>query len=199
MAYRILVVKAEQEFVLAFNTLLAGYGKNLDISYAVGRKEAMIELKTGVFDRIITAVKIPRISDGYIFLSHIVKTLSSPKIIVIVDEKSDEVERSIHNLGIKKLFSASNVRGVLQTILEDAGLKTTGQPIQTQPAELGQLTIDKIKNSLSWVMGPVGNMIYNDATAQISNKSDLNILVGLIVREIGDEKKAAMFRDHLAL
>lgn len=197
MAYKILVVKAEPEFVSTFNMLLAGYGKDLDISHAVGRKEAMVELQTGVFDRIITAVKIPRISDGYIFLSHIVKTLSSPRIIVVVDEKSDEVERSIHKLGIKQLFPATNVKGVLQAILEDAGLKSVERPHQAQPFDLGLLTIERIKNSLNWVMGPVGKMIFDDVAKEAGNQNDLNTLVNLIVRDIGDEKKAAMFRDHL--
>ncbi|MBU1566916.1 MAG: hypothetical protein KJ630_14990 [Proteobacteria bacterium] len=199
MAYKILVVKAEQEFVSTLNTLITSYNNDLSFSFVAGRKEAMLELQKGMYDRIVTALKIPRISDGYLFLSYIVKTLTCPQIIVVVDEKNDEVMRSINVLGIKKLFSASNVKGVLQAILEDSGLIDVQTKSELKDLDVAHLSVDRIKNSLNWVMGPVGNMIYCDAAASLKNQNDLSTLINLISGEIGEEKKIALFRDHLRM
>ena len=199
MAYKILVVKAEQDFVSTLNALITGYSKDLDISFVAGRKEAMLELKNGVFDRIVTALKIPRISDGYLFLSHVVKTFTHQRVIVVVDEINDEVMRSINVLGVKQLFSASNAKGILQTILEDSGLIVVEKKSSTKDLDVGQVSLDKIKIALNWVMGPVGNMIYSDAVASAGNQNDLSRIIDLIAGEIGEEKKIALFRDHLQL
>lgn len=197
MAYRILVVKAEQEFVATLKSLIIGYKNDFDISFVAGRKEAMTELNAGVFDRIVTPLNIPRISDGYLFLTHIVKTLTSKKVIVLVDGKSNEVERSINTLGIKHLFSASNVKGVFQALLEDAGLKTVQNAGESEPFDVGRLTVDMIKTSLNLVMGPVGNMIFIEAATKVANPNDIKSLINTIVNEIGDKKKIALFRTHL--
>ncbi len=197
MAYKILVVKAEQDFVSTLNALITGYSKDLDISFVAGRKEAMLELKGGVFDRIVTALKIPRISDGYLFLSHVVKTFTHQRVIVVVDEINDEVMRSIHVLGVKQLFSASNAKGVLQAILEDSGLIAVERKSGTEDMDVGQVTLDKIKIALNWVMGPVGNMIFSDVVATVGNQNDFSRIINLISGEIGEEKKIALFREHL--
>lgn len=199
MAYKILVVKAEQEFVSTLNGLITSYSKDLEISFVAGRKEAMLELQKGMFDRIVTALKIPRISDGYLFLSYIVKTLTNQKVMVVVDEKNDEVLRSINILGVKQLFSASNVKGVLQAILEDSGLIDVQRKSDTKALDISQLNLDRIKIAVNRVMGPVGNMIYSDATASLGNQNDLSMLIDLISREIGEEKKVALFHDHLKM
>lgn len=197
MAYKVLVVKAEQDFASALNTLVTGYGKNFALSFVAGRKEAMTQLQSGMFDRIVTGLKIPRISDGYLFLSHIAKTFAHQKITVVVDERSDEVLRSINVLGIKQIFSASNVQEVLQSIIEDSGLVSVQKNSEAQKRDVGSLDVDTIKNALNWVMGPVGNMIFNDVLASAENQGDLNSLIDLIAGEIGDEKKIALFRSHL--
>ncbi|MFH0780640.1 MAG: hypothetical protein V2B20_01645 [Pseudomonadota bacterium] len=197
MAYKVLVVKAEQDFASALNTLKTGYGKNFALSFVAGRKEAMTQLQTGMFDRIVTGLKIPRISDGYLFLSYIAKTFAPQKITVVVDEKSDEVMRSIKVLGIKQIFSASNVQEVLQSILEDSGLISVQKKSEVQKIDVGHLNLDKIQNALNWVMGPVGNMIFRDVSATAENQGDFSTLIDLIAEEIGDEKKVALFRDHL--
>jgi CheY-like chemotaxis protein len=197
MAYRILVVKAEHDFVTTLASQLGGYGESFAVSSVVGRKEAINELKNGVFDRIVTALKIPRISDGYLFLSHIGKTLAYQKVIVVVDDKSDEVERSLHNLGIKQMFSAANVKGVLQSLLEDAGLGQRQSMVAARVGEGGDLSIDNIKTALSLVMGPVGNMIFNDIASRVGDSGDLQQLVSLIANEIGEEKKISLFQQHL--
>ncbi len=199
MAYKILVVKAEQDFVSTLNALITGYSKDLDFSFVAGRKEAMLELKNGVFDRIVTALKIPRISDGYLFLSHAVKTFTQQRVIVVVDEINDEVMRSINVLGVKQLFSAANAKGVLQAILEDSGLIVVERKSSTKDMDVGQVSVDKIKIALNWVMGPVGNMIYSDVVATVGNQNDLSRIINLIAGEIGEEKKIALFREHLQL
>ena len=198
MAYRILVVKAEQDFVASLANLLSGYGDGFAVSIAVDRKEALNELQSGVFDRIVTSLKIPRISDGYLFLSHIVKTLTEQKIIVVVDEKSEEVERSLHNLGIKQLFSVGNVKGVLQAVLEDAGMARQATPTaMAGTAKVGDLSVERIQTALNKVMGPVGNMIFTDIASQVGDNKDLQRIVTLIAKEIGEEKKIALFHQHL--
>jgi hypothetical protein len=197
MAYKVLVVKAEQDFASALNTLITGYGKNFALSFVAGRKEAMTQLQAGMFDRIVTGLKIPRISDGYLFLSYIAKTFAHQKITVVVDEKSDEVMRSIKVLGIKQIFSASNVQEVLQSILEDSGLISVQKKSEVQKIDVGHLNLDNIQNALNWVMGPVGNMIFSDVSATAENQGDFSTLIDLIAEEIGDEKKVALFRDHL--
>ena len=57
--------------------------------------------------------------------------------------------------------------------------------------------MDMIKTSLNLVMGPVGNMIFIDATTKVANPNDLNSLINTIGNEIGDKKKTALFRTHL--
>lgn len=197
MAYKILVVKAEKEFATTLNALIAGYGNKFKMSYVAGRKEAMSELQTNAFDWIITALKIPRISDGYLFLSHVVKTLIHKKVIVVVEEKNDEVLRSINILGVKQLFPATNVGAVLQTILEDSGISDVSKESDIKDIGVSRLSSEKIKTALNKVMGPVGTLIFNDAAEEMDNSDDLNRLVHLIIREIGEEKKISLFRNHL--
>jgi len=197
MAYKILVVKAEQDLVAALSDRLSDFGDGFTVSSVTDRREAMNELKSGVFDRIVTALKIPRISDGYLLLSHIVKNFSSHKVIVVVDEKSEEVERGLRNFGIKKLFSAGNVKGVLQALLEEVGMMRQPVPAGNSGGESGNLSVERIRNALNWVMGPVGGMIFADIAARAGGSADLQRLVSLIADEIGEEKKITLFHQHL--
>lgn len=197
MAYRILVVKAEQDFVAALCDRLSDFGDGFTVSSATDRREAMNQLRSGVFDRVVTALKIPRISDGYLLLSHLVKNLNSQKVIVVVDEKSEEVERGLHNFGIKQLFSAGNVKGVLQVLLEDVGGTRQPPPPADKGIEAGTLSIERIQKALNWVMGPVGGMIFEDVASRAGGSDDLQRLVSLIADEIGEQKKITLFHQHL--
>ena len=197
MACRILVVKAEPDFVAALSDQLRDFGDGFTVSSVVDRREAMNELKSSVFDRIVTALKIPRISYVYLLLSHIAKNFSSQKVIVVVDEKSDEVERGLHNFGIKRLFSAGNVKGVLQALLEDGETTAQAPALTNREGEGETLSVERIQNALNWVMGPVGGMIFEDVASRIGGSDDLQRLVSLIANEIGEEKKITLFHQHL--
>lgn len=197
MAYKILVVTAEQDFASVLNPLIVHYGTSFSLSFADGRKEAMTHLQSGIFDRIVTGLKIPRISDGYLFLSHLVKTFAHQKITVVVDEKSDEVIRSINLLGIRQIFSTSSVQEILQAILEDSGRIGVSKKNDAQERDVAHLNLEKIQTALNWVMGPVGNLIFSDVSARAKGQGGLNVLIEMIADEIADEKKIALFHDHL--
>jgi hypothetical protein len=86
---------------------------------------------------------------------------------------------------------------VLQSLLEDAGLGQRQSMVAARVGEGGDLSIDNIKTALSLVMGPVGNMIFNDIASRVGDSGDLQQLVSLIANEIGEEKKISLFQQHL--
>jgi CheY-like chemotaxis protein len=163
MSLKILIVKSENDFFSQLNDLFTSRGEKFDVTCVSNRKEAITALQETTFDRIITALKIPRISDGYIFLSHVLKILGNDKVFVVVDEKSDQIMRSMNHVGAKHLYSASNVKDFLSVL---APTDRTGSPVvagksanDLSPDAITE-DVEKVKDDLGLVTGPSGGMYF---------------------------------------
>ena len=186
------MVQSETDYHARFAELHSPYQETLDVTFASNRKEAIDVLGANPFDRVVTALKIPRISDGYLLLSHILKGIGRDKVIVLADEKSEEVERSINMLGVGLVHSTSNIKGLLQILLEAAGI------VPSEPEHLkarspitvaSGLDLDTVNAALGLVMGPVGAMILEEATDQWQDRENIGELLGLIETEIAEMGK----------
>lgn len=198
MPRRILIIKSETYLSSKLKDLLSDYIDTFDFTFVKNRKEAEAVLKQTPFDQVITALKIPRISDGYVFLAQIVdKHFKSEDIIVVVDEKTDNVITSINSRGIEHIYPATNLESIAKALVKRAGL-TLHDSNNDQITPPGvNYDLEKVKTVLNYVMGPVGNLIFSDVVSRWNNHNDLNELLNLIQTEINDQDKIKLFHDSL--
>ena len=199
MSFRVLVVKSEIYLASELEDLLSDYSKAFDFTFVENRKEAVTILKQESFDRVVTALQIPRISDGYLFLSQLVdKHLKSENIIVVVDEKTDNVITSINSRGVVHIYSATSLESVVKVLVKAVG--TTSSVNKKMQGSIAAVNYDleKVKTELNYVMGPVGNMIFTDVVNRWQDHNNLSELLNLIQIEINDKEKIELFRDRLS-
>jgi CheY-like chemotaxis protein len=193
MSMTILVVKPEAEFISRLTAMLSPYAATLSLHIVNSRKEALAALEKGSFQQVVTSLKIPGVSDGYRFLSQIVnKIIEGKKIIALVDQKTDRVRSGIASFGLEHIYTADDLEGIVQVILQNSGLaspvvKHLESPLEIS-AEEGQ-----IRSALSQVMGPVGSLIYQNALKLWKNQEDSKELVRIIATEIGEEEQINQF------
>jgi uncharacterized protein (UPF0254 family) len=178
--------------------LLSDHINTFDFTFVENRKEAGIALKQSSFDQVVTALKIPRISDGYVFLGQIVdKQFKKEDIIVVVEEKNDNVIASINSRGVEQIYPATNLKDIATALVKRAGL-TSGDSNNVQATVTDVYDdLEKVKTVLNYVMGPVGNLIFNDAVSRWSDHNNFNKLLTLIQNEIQDQDKIKLFQDSL--
>ncbi len=198
MLRKILIVKSDTYSASTLKDLLAAHHNVFDCTLVDNRKEAATALKQQTYAQVVTALKIPRISDGYVLLAQLAdKHIQSNNIIVIVDEKTDSVVTSINSRGVAHIFPAANLNGVVKILVETSGAATSRHKnIQAAIADVSY-DLEKIKSVLNYVMGPVGNMIFADVVVQWHDHNNLNELLELIKNEINDREKIALFQSHL--
>jgi len=199
MSAKILVVTPEMDFCKQLQTAINERRENMELSFVPGRQEALQRLRQHTFDRVITGLKIPRVSDGYLFLTHLTKTVTEEKIIVISEDPNPELQRSIGGLGIEALLYMNDIPRILSGLLKSAtktadDAKTEGL---TQATAAGNYDAAKIMATINWVMGPVGKMIYDDAMEELADKNDLDQLLARIAEEIDDPSKIELFYNKL--
>ncbi|WP_167496515.1 hypothetical protein [Desulfopila sp. IMCC35006] len=198
MIRKILIVKSDTYSASALKDLLTAHHNVFDCTLVDNRKEATTALQQQAYTQVVTALKIPRISDGYVLLSQLAdKHIQSNNIIVIVDEKTDSVVASINSRGVEHIFPAKNLDGVVKILVATAGAAPSGH--KKNQADIADVTYDleKVKSVLNYVMGPVGNMIFADVIVRWHDHNNLNELLELIKTEINDPEKIALFQSHL--
>ncbi len=198
MPSRILVVESETYSSSKLKSLLSEYQKAIEFIFVENRKEASEILKRISFEKVVTALKIPRLSDGYVFIAQMAeKYFQSENIIVVVDEKTDNVLTSLHSRGVAHIYSATELGNVVKAIVNSAGSSSAvNKNVETITVH-ENFDLDKIKTVLNYVMGPVGNMIFKDVARRWQDHDDLNELLNLIKDEINDPEKIKQFSDNL--
>ena len=199
MPRRILIVKSETYLSSKLKDLLSDYIDTFDFTFVENRKEAGAVLKQTPFDQVVTALKIPRISDGYVFLAQIVdKHFKSEDIIVVVDEKTDNIIQSINSRGVEHIYPATNLQNIAKALVKRAGLTLhNSNNGQVTPPDV-KYDLEKVKTVLNYVMGPVGNLIFSDVVSRWHDHNDLSELFNLIQTEIKDQDKIKLFHDNLS-
>lgn len=199
MPCRILVVKSEIYLASELRNLLSAYNNAFDLTFVENRQEATAVLKQESFDHVVTALQIPRISDGYVFLAQLVaKHIKSDNIIVVVDEKTDNVITSINSRGVVHIYPATHLGSVVNVLVKAVGI-TSSVNSNTQGAIADvHYDLEKVKTELNYVMGPVGNMIFTDVVGRWQDHNDLSELFNLIQIEINDQDKIELFKDRLS-
>ncbi len=198
MSRRILVVKSEVYSYSKLKGLLSPYRHALDFTFAENRKEASEVLKGASFDKVVTALKIPRLSDGYLFLAQLTeKYFKSESIVVVVDEKTDNVITSLNSRGIVHIHSVTDLEGVVGVLNKETGITSSGDE-NVQDVINANSDLEKVKTILNYVMGPVGNMIFKDVVRRWQNHNDMNELFTLIKNEIKDQNKIDQFIENLS-
>jgi DNA-binding NarL/FixJ family response regulator len=199
MLHRILVVKSESYWSSKFKDLLSNYNDTFDFTFVEDRKEAVAVLNKASFAQVITALKIPKLSDGYLFLAQIAdKHFTSENIILVVDEKTDTLTSNLNSRGVVHLFPSKNLDKMLQFLVK-ANRKTSSvsDMIAGVTADMSH-DLERVKTALNYVMGPVGNMIFKDVVRRWQDHNDLNELFNLIQLEIKDQDKIKLFHDNLS-
>ncbi len=198
MPGRILVVASETYSSSKLRSLLSGYKSAFVFTFVENRKEASEALKKISFEKVVTALKIPRLSDGYVFIAQMAeKYFKSENIIVVVDEKSDNVITSLHSRGVKQIYSATDLEGLAKAIVNASGTASSeSKSVENITADV-KFDLEKIKTVLNYIMGPVGNMIFKDVVRRWQDHADLNELLNLICDEIKDTEKIKQFNDSL--
>ena len=198
MPCRILVVKSETYSASKLEDLLAAYNNSFDLTFVENRQEAAAVLKQESFDKVVTALQIPRISDGYIFLAQLVANyIKSDSIIVVVDEKTDNVITSINSRGVVHIHPSTNLESVVNVLVKAVGITTSANSNTRSTIADVNYDLEKIKTELNYVMGPVGNMIFTDVVARWQDHNNLRELFNLIQIEINDQEKIDLFQDRL--
>lgn len=197
MSRRILVVKSEAYSFSKLKGLLSPYRHAFDFTFVENRKEASDALKGAPFDKVVTALKIPRLSDGYLFLAQITeKYIKSDGIIVIVDETTDNVITSLNSRGVVHIYSATGLEGVVGALNKANGVSSSMGENAQDDIITANYDLENIKTRLNYVMGPVGNMIFNDVVRRWQDHHDLNELFNLIKNEIKDQNKIDQFIEN---
>jgi DNA-binding NtrC family response regulator len=113
MSCRVLVVTSEIDLASRLNKLLSDHKSSFEFTLVENRKEATAVLSQESFELVITSLKIPRITDGYLFLTRLVDTeINSKKVIVVVDEKTDSVITSIKSRGVAHIYLVNDLKSV---------------------------------------------------------------------------------------
>ncbi|MGB3211146.1 MAG: hypothetical protein WBB19_10615 [Desulforhopalus sp.] len=198
MLHRVLLVKSDIYSDSKLMDLLSENISAFDFTIVKDRKEAGAVLKQKSFDQIVTALKIPRISDGYVFLAQIVdKYFKNESIVVVVDEKTENVVSSLNSRGVKHIYSADNLESVVAVLAKAIGITSSVSGTRQVGPAGEKHDLDKVKTVLNYVMGPVGNMIFSDVVHRWQDHNDLNELYILIQNEIQDDDKIKLFRESL--
>jgi CheY-like chemotaxis protein len=193
MSMTILVVKPEAEFISRLTAMLSPYAATLSLHIVNSRKEALAALEKASFQQVVTSLKIPGVSDGYRFLSQIVnKIIEGKKIIALVDQKTDGVRSGIASFGLEHIYTADDLEGIVQIILQNSGLASPVVKHLESPLEISA-DEGQIRSALSQVMGPVGSLIYQNALKLWKNQEDSKELVRIIATEIGEEEQINQF------
>lgn len=189
MTSAVLLVASDTEFLSRLTAALKPYSPRLTADLAQDRTEAMALLADIEFDKLVTCLEIPRIMDGYRFLSAICnRKIAADRIVVITKQ---ETVRDLDFLGIKNVFPEKDSQGILEAILR--GIKTDAPVARQEEPPSSPVDTTKISTSLNQVMGPVGSFIFDQALARWKNRSDAGELLELIATEIGDAETASRF------
>ncbi|GEM_PF-5698237 len=198
MPRKVLIVTSDTHFITQLNKVLTPFETKIELTFINTRIEALEILKTATFDFIITAIKIPRVTDGYRFLSQIVdKTIKANKILILVDNNPDEVRKSVKTLGITLIFSILNIEEISKAIIRSSGISSSQDNKEALGLEKVTHDHEKIIIALNLVMGPVGRIIYKKAINAIQEQSNTDELIQSIAFEINDEEKIALFYENL--
>ncbi|MCP4338121.1 MAG: hypothetical protein GY799_04375 [Desulfobulbaceae bacterium] len=198
MSCRVLIVTSEIHLTSKLEKLLSDHKSSFDFTLVENRKEAAAVLKQESFEQVVTALKIPRITDGYLLLAQLVdKHFDSKKIIVLVDEKTDNVVTSIKSRGVEHIYPANDLKSVVTSLIEAAGKTSSRNGHVQQTITETNYDLEKVKTVLNYVMGPVGNMIYTDVVGRWQDHNNLGELFNLIKTEINDQEKIEQFQAQL--
>lgn len=201
MSSNLLVVEQKAHFVSQLKYALAEKSKGFTCMSVIDRKQAMIKLQQFQFDKIITSIKIPRVSDGYLFLGHLLKSFRKKDIIVLTSSSNEEISRSITTLGVDHIYQLDDIQGIISLLhpgLEQkANIAQTASHAQLQTADTENLRAEKIQSALQLAMGPVGNMIYEDATMLQKDPDDMRELLQIITAEIAEQDTIQVFLEKL--
>lgn len=191
MPAAVLIVSSDPELIARLTTGLKPYASLLSIHTATSRRQALALLEGVEFQYVVSSLEIPRMSDGYLFLSQINKKILADKIVVLTKEDKGIAGKDLHFLGIRNIYPESDNQRILENLLQM--LRPVPAPgkkeVSAQPTEDTRI----IRSSLSHVMGPVSSLIFDRAVAQLANKTDMKELEKLIAAEIGDKEQILQF------
>ncbi len=200
MSMTILVVKPEPAFFSKLTTMLSPYIATLSLHVVNNRTEALEALQTSLFQQIVTPLKIPGVNDGYRFLSQIVnKVIEAKNIVALVDQKTNRVQAGIASMGLQHIYAVDDCEGIVQVILQNAGLASPAVKEPNASTNLPETTAEtgQIRKALNQVMGPVGAFIYQNALILWKNQDDSAELIRIIAAEIGEKDQIGQFYAQL--
>jgi hypothetical protein len=193
MSITVLIINPEPVFFLELTGKLAAYKTKVDFNAVNNRMEALAAMEKSSFQFIITSLKIPRLSDGYRFLSQITgKLMDAEKILALVDKKTSGVTASLTSLGLHHISEVDDVDHVVRIVGPSLGLVV---PAIKTPVEQKATSVEtqQIRKALNQVMGPVGTKIYSKVVPLWGDTNNSAELIKIIAEEIGEEELIDQF------
>lgn len=197
MAITVLVVHPQPTFLPQLRKKLAIYQTEIDFTIVDSRLTALTAMQRSPYQFLITSLKIPRLSDGYRFLSQVAgKEIDTHKILAIVDEKTSGVNASLTSLGIHHLAAVTDIDEMVGTMAPNLGspLATTPRAAD-RPSDISPST-EKMQRALNQVMGPAGSIIFRKVLPRWNHTESLEDLAKIIAREIGEGELSDQFLDY---
>lgn len=198
MYVKVLFVKSEMNIINRFKDMIASYKNVFDVSYAGSAKDAISHLEQKPFDNIVTGLEIPKLSEGFLFLSRVrEKKIRGSQIIVIANDITQSLKQSMDSMGIVNLFKKADLDNVLRLLLRLNNIDTASGKNNQDGGSITRIDMEKVKKSLNHVMGPVGSIIFDDVNSRWKNQNNPQELIELIKSEIGEHRKFQLFMENI--
>ena len=159
MSLNILVVGAARQFCSGLGELLASHGEGVLLHSVDNRREALPVLEERRFTQLITALRIPGVSDGYRLLSQVAgKVLDGRKIITLVDCNNDKVRGDIGRFGVENVYTQADLEAIKSLILGHAGMARKSAVVAKSGA-LGVATVPETSRAYPLSLADEGELV----------------------------------------
>ncbi len=202
MSQTILIVNSDPSFIKSAAERTRKNARDINIVSATNRSSA-IDILKGVtpvkyapIDFLFMTLAIPRVTDGYLLIAKVAKTLlPSKNIFVFVNKLTDQVRHSVRLQGVERIHEISQFDSILRQM---SGSSVRIATPKKTPSSIGSSNdVQKIQAVLNEVMGPVGSFIFEKCFDSDMHRNDTALLIDSIIKEIGGGKQAVQFKKLL--
>ena len=204
---RLMIVDPDPAIVGALTDAFAAHD-GMESRHADSAEAAREILRRDPVDLVLTELAIPRAVDGVKFLAFVKSQVPGARCILMTGSTSPLLQATLKTAAIERYYRKpldirSVVDGVLASLGEASGLSDPPSAVGAGSSEALSDALDDLKTQLARVMGPVSQIIFDNAVRQWKSAgggapSDLPELVRIICREIDDPVREKQYRDSVA-
>ncbi len=193
---RLIIVDPDPATVGALTNAFAAH-EGMESRHADSAEAAREILRRDPVDLVLTELAIPRAVDGVRFLAFVKSKVPGARCILMTGSNSSLLQATLKTAAIERHYRKPlDIRSVVE-----GALKALGEtPVSSEALSDA---LDDLKTQLARVMGPVSQIIFDNAVRQWRGagggaRSDLPELARIICREIDDPVREKRYRDDVA-